>query len=59
MLQRFIFIITTLIVWHLCIFGTLAQEKKVEDMDKFPPNPLEITLPDPLLPNLPDIPRLP
>lgn len=54
MLQRFIFIITTLIVWHLCIFGTLAQEKKVEDTDKFPPNPLEITLPDPLLPNLPD-----
>lgn len=54
MLQRFIFIITTIIVWHLCIFGTLAQEKKIEDMDKFPPNPLEITLPDPLLPNLPD-----
>ncbi|BAZ87428.1 tetratricopeptide repeat protein [Dolichospermum compactum] len=54
MLQRFIFIITTIIVWHLCIFGTLAQEKKIEDLDKFPPNPLEITLPDPLLPNLPD-----
>jgi tetratricopeptide (TPR) repeat protein len=54
MLQRFIFIITTIIVWHLCIFGTLAQEKKIEDMDKFPPNPLEITSPDPLLPNLPD-----
>ncbi|MTJ48109.1 lipopolysaccharide assembly protein LapB [Dolichospermum sp. UHCC 0259] len=54
MLQRFIFIITTIIVWHLCIFGTLAQEKKIEDMDKFPPNPLEVTLPDPLLPNLPD-----
>ena len=54
MLQRFIFIITTIIVWHLCIFSTLAQEKKIEDMDKFPPNPLEIILPDPLLPNLPD-----
>ena len=54
MLQRFIFIITTIIVWHLCIFSTLAQEKKIENMDKFPPNPLEMILPDPLLPNLPD-----
>ncbi|MEI6443869.1 MAG: hypothetical protein WCO29_12285 [Nostocales cyanobacterium ELA583] len=54
MLQRFIFIITTTIVWHLCIFGTLAQEKRIEDLDKFPPNPLEITITDPLLPNLPD-----
>jgi tetratricopeptide (TPR) repeat protein len=54
MLQRFIFIITTIIVWHLCISGTLAKEKRIEDLDKFPPNPLEITLPDPLLPNLPD-----
>jgi len=54
MLQRFIFIVTTIIVWHLCIFSTLAQEKKVEDLDKFPPNPLEMILPDPLLPNLPD-----
>ena len=54
MLQRFILIITTIIVWHLCISGTLAKEKRIEDLDKFPPNPLEITLPDPLLPNLPD-----
>ena len=54
MLQRFILIITTIIVWHLCISGTLAKEKRIEDLDKFPPNPLEITLPDLLLPNLPD-----
>ncbi|MBD1218882.1 MAG: hypothetical protein H9536_16475 [Aphanizomenon flos-aquae Clear-A1] len=52
MLQRFIFIITTIIVWHLCIFTTLAAEKKIEDLDKFPPNPLEITINDPILPNL-------
>jgi len=54
MLQRLILIITTIIVWHLCISGTLAKEKRIEDLDKFPPNPLEITLPDLLLPNLPD-----
>ncbi len=54
MLQRFILIITTIIVWHLCISGTLAKEKKIEDLDKFPPSPLEITIPDPILPNLPD-----
>jgi len=52
MLQRFILIITTIIVWHLCIFGTLAKDKKFENLDKFPPSPLEINTPDPLLPNL-------
>ncbi|MFN9560582.1 MAG: tetratricopeptide repeat protein [Dolichospermum sp.] len=52
MLQRFILIITTLIFWHLCIFSTLAKDKKFENLDKFPPSPLEITTPDPLLPNL-------
>jgi len=52
MLQRFILIITTIIVWHLCISGTLAKDKKFEDLDKFPPNPLEITTTDPILPNL-------
>ncbi|MBO1048584.1 MAG: hypothetical protein HEQ10_12985 [Dolichospermum sp. DEX182a] len=53
MIQRFIFIITTIIVWHLCISNTLAKEKKIEDLDKFPPSPLEITITDPILPNLP------
>ncbi|MFO5440858.1 MAG: tetratricopeptide repeat protein [Dolichospermum sp.] len=52
MLQRFILIITTLIFWHLSIFSTLAKDKKFENLDKFPPSPLEITTPDPLLPNL-------
>ncbi|MFM7363111.1 MAG: tetratricopeptide repeat protein [Cuspidothrix sp.] len=52
MLQRFILIITTIIVWHLWIFGTVAKDKKKEDLDKFPPNPLEITITDPILPNL-------
>jgi tetratricopeptide (TPR) repeat protein len=54
MLQRFILIITTIIVWHLCIFSTLAKDKKGEDLDKFLPSPLEITTTDPLLPNLAD-----
>ena len=54
MRQRFIFIITTIIVWHLCISNTLAKEKKIEDLDKFPPSPLEITITDPILPNIPD-----
>ena len=52
MLQRFILIITNIIVWHLCIFSTLAKDKKFENLDKFPPSPLEITTPEPLLPNL-------
>ena len=52
MLQRFILIITTVIFWHLSIFGTLAKDKKFENLDKFPPSPLEITTSDPLLPNL-------
>ncbi|MTJ54715.1 hypothetical protein FJR38_19630 [Anabaena sp. UHCC 0253] len=51
MLQRLILIIATISIWHLCISGTLAKEKKFEDLDKFPPSPLEITTPDPLLPN--------
>lgn len=52
MLQRLILIITTVIFWHLSIFSTLAKDKKFENLDKFPPSPLEITTPDPLLPNL-------
>lgn len=52
MLHRFIFIITTIIVWHLCISDTVAKDKKKEDLDKFPPSPLEITINDPILPNL-------
>jgi tetratricopeptide (TPR) repeat protein len=54
MLQRFLLIITTIIVWHLSISGTVAKEKNLENLDKFPPNPLEITTNDPILPNLPD-----
>jgi tetratricopeptide (TPR) repeat protein len=54
MLHRFILIITTIIIWQVCISGTLAKEKRIEDLDKFPPNPLEITITDPLLTNLPD-----
>ncbi|MFM2064340.1 MAG: hypothetical protein RLZZ507_4011 [Cyanobacteriota bacterium] len=49
MLRRFSFIVTTIIFWHLCSFVTLAQSKKPEQMDRFPPGPLEITTPDPLV----------
>ncbi len=46
-------ITTTAILWLLCSSLTLAKSKKPQLPDKFPPNPLEITTPDPLLPNLP------
>jgi hypothetical protein len=49
MLRRLSFIVTTIIFWHLCSFVTLAQGKKPEQMDRFPPGPLEITTPDPLV----------
>lgn len=49
MLRRFSVIVTTFIFWHLCSFVTLAEGKKLEQMDKFPPGPLEITTPDPLV----------
>jgi tetratricopeptide (TPR) repeat protein len=52
MVLRLIFIITSAIIWHLCISYTLAVDKKYEDLDKFPPNPLEMNIPDPLLVNL-------
>lgn len=52
MLHRLILIITTIIVWYLCIFDTVAKDKKNEDLDRFPPSPLEITTNDPILPTL-------
>jgi tetratricopeptide (TPR) repeat protein len=36
----------------VCSSLTLAASKKPKQPDKFPPNPLEITVPDPLLPQL-------
>ncbi|MDJ0732550.1 MAG: hypothetical protein QNJ47_00435 [Nostocaceae cyanobacterium] len=47
-------ITTTATLWLLCSSLTLAKTKKPKLPDKFPPNPLEITTPDPLLPNLPE-----
>ncbi|MBK1986902.1 hypothetical protein A0J48_004980 [Sphaerospermopsis aphanizomenoides BCCUSP55] len=49
MLKRLNLIVTTIIFWHLCGFVTLAESQKPEQMDKFPPSPLEITTPDPLV----------
>lgn len=49
MVRRLSFIVTTIIVWHLCSFVTLAQNKKPEQMRWFPPSPLEMTTPDPLV----------
>lgn len=51
MLRRLIVIVTAAIVFSSSL--TLAQTKKPKLPDRFPPNPLEITTPDPLLPRSP------
>ncbi|WP_392480398.1 tetratricopeptide repeat protein [Nostoc sp. C110] len=51
MLRRLIVIVTAAILFSNSL--TLAQTKKPKPPDKFPPSPLEITTPDPLLPRLP------
>ncbi|MBN3962632.1 hypothetical protein [Nostoc sp. NMS8] len=51
MLRRLIAIATATILFSSSL--TLAQSKKPKPPDKFPPNPLEITTPDPLLPRSP------
>ncbi|MEA5602399.1 hypothetical protein [Nostoc sp. UHCC 0252] len=51
MLKRLIVIVTAAILFSNSL--TLAQTKKPKPPDKFPPSPLEITTPDPLLPRLP------
>ncbi len=52
MLQRLIVIVTAAILFSSSL--TLAESKKPRQPDKFPPSPLEITTPDPLLPRLPN-----
>jgi tetratricopeptide (TPR) repeat protein len=52
MLQRLIVIVTAAILFSSSL--TLAESKKPIQPDKFPPSPLEITTPDPLLPRLPN-----
>jgi tetratricopeptide (TPR) repeat protein len=54
MLKRFSVIISAAILWQFSSDLTLAQSKNALQADKFPPSPLEITTPDPLLPNLRD-----
>jgi tetratricopeptide (TPR) repeat protein len=49
MVRRLGLIVTTFMFWHLCSFATLAESKKLQQMDRFPPGPLEITTPDPLV----------
>ncbi|MEH2440087.1 tetratricopeptide repeat protein [Nostoc sp.] len=51
MLKRLIVIVTAAILFSSSL--TLAESKKPKVPDKFPPSPLEITTPDPLLPLLP------
>jgi tetratricopeptide (TPR) repeat protein len=51
MLRRLILIVTAGILFSNSL--TLAQTKKPKPPDQFPPSPLEITTPDPLLPRLP------
>ncbi|MBH8563488.1 tetratricopeptide repeat protein [Nostoc sp. CENA67] len=50
MLRRLSVIITVAILFSSSL--ALAQSKNPEELDKFPPSPLEITTSDPLLPNL-------
>ena len=53
MLRRLSVTITaTATFWLLYSSLTLAASKKPRQIDKFPPNPLDITVPDPLLPQL-------
>jgi tetratricopeptide (TPR) repeat protein len=52
MLKPLSVIITAAILWQFSSDLTLAQRSNAEQADKFPPNPLELTIPDPLLPNL-------
>ena len=51
--MRRVSIIVTFSLWLLST-PVLAQTKKPQQPNKFPPNPLEITTPDPLLPRKPD-----
>lgn len=54
MLRRLSITITvTATFWLLCSSLTLAAKKKPIQPDKFPPSPLEIIIPDPLLPRKP------
>ncbi len=53
MIRRFAFIVISMILWQLGSSFSLARTAKPinpELMDKFPPSPLEINPPDPLLP---------
>ncbi len=54
MLRRLCFTVTCAIIWQLNGSLALAESKKPQQPDQFPPNPLEITTPDPLLPPLID-----
>ncbi len=53
MLRRLSVTITAAIIWQFCSSLTLAETKKPAQPDKFPPSPLEMTIPDPLLPRKP------
>ena len=54
MQRRLSVTITAAIIWQFCGSLTLAETKKPAQPDKFPPSPLEITIPDPLLPRKPN-----
>jgi tetratricopeptide (TPR) repeat protein len=54
MLRRLSVTITAAIIWQFCSSLTLAETKNPAQADKFPPSPLELTIPDPLLPRKPN-----
>jgi tetratricopeptide (TPR) repeat protein len=54
MLRRLSIIFTAAVLWQLSSSLTLAESKKPKQPDKYPPSPLEVVIPDPLLPPLLD-----
>ncbi|AUT01186.1 hypothetical protein CLI64_12665 [Nostoc sp. CENA543] len=50
MLKHFSIMIAAAILWQFSSSLTLAQSYDPQQADKFPPSPLEVTTPDPLLP---------
>ncbi len=54
MLRRLSVTITVVILFSSSLALAESKDKDPQQADKFPPSPLEITTPDPLLPNLTD-----
>ncbi|WP_353930654.1 hypothetical protein WJM97_20680 [Okeanomitos corallinicola TIOX110] len=49
MVRSISLLVHTIMIWSLLSFVTLAESKNPEEMDRFPPSPLEMTIDDPLV----------